>query len=397
MTLDHSRSFRFGMGAGLFVITSVAFLRAPLLPDIGRDLGLSALGLGGLGSSFALGRLAADFPAGHITDRARPGMMMATAAAIVASGSLAFGLAPVAVIAFVAAFALGIGSTWTLTGSMAFFARAPRMRRGMSMSFFAAALLVGQSLGPAAGGLLGAAWDWRVALVVGAVVSALVIPLFLRNPGSAPGAQRDAEASEEPVPPPRRILALLYLLPAVQFSIGAALVQTLVPIVADEEMALGPATVGLALGVGGLARLVGAIVSGRVSDTLGRRWALIPGLTLQTAGLVLFASIAGVLAWWASILALTLGSVGVNVGTTILADLTEGGGLGRQLGAFRFAGDLAFLVTPVLSGALYEVSGRGLGTMPVLLLTAATTLAVIVFLPETLQRGAPSAGGGWAG
>lgn len=397
MTVEHSRPFRFGMGAGLFVITSVAFLRAPLLPDIGRELGLTALGLGAIGSAFALGRLAADFPAGHITDRTRPGIMMATAAGMVAAGSLTFGLAPVAFVVFVAAFAMGIGSTWTLTGSMAFFARAPRVRRGMSMSFFAAALLVGQAVGPAVGGLLGAAWDWRVAMVAGAVVVAAVVPLFMRNPGTAPGSEPTTGEAEGASMPSRRTLAVIYLLPAVQFSIGAALIQTLVPIVADDELGLGAATVGLALGVGGVARLVGAVVAGRVSDTLGRRWALIPGLTMQTAGLAMFAFIAGTLAWWVSILALTLGSVAVNVGTTMLADLTEQGALGRQLGAFRFTGDLAFLVTPLLSGALYELGGRPVGTLPVLTLAALTTLAAVMFLPETLDRSAPSAERGAGG
>lgn len=389
MTVEHTRPFRFGMGAGLFLITSVAFLRAPLLPDIGRELGLTALGLGAIGSAFALGRLAADFPAGHLTDRARPGIMMATAAAIVAGGSLLFGLAPIALLVFVAAFGMGVGSTWTLTGSMAFFARAPRVRRGMSMSFFAAALLVGQAVGPAVGGLLGARWDWRVAMVAGAVVAAAVIPLFMRNPGTAPRSE-PADAGPEAALPPRRTLAVIYLLPAVQFSIGAALIQTLVPIVADDELGLGSATVGLALGLGGVARVVGAVVSGRVSDTLGRRWALIPGLVLQTAGLGVFALIDGAPAWWAAILALTLGSVAVNVGTTMLADLTEQGGLGRQLGAFRFTGDLAFLVTPIVSGALYELGGRPIGTMPVLALAALTTLAAAIWLPETLDRTAPS-------
>lgn len=374
------------MGAGLFAITAVAFLRAPLLPDIGRDLGLSALGLGGLGSAFALGRLTADFPAGALTDRSRPGVMMAIAAAIVAAGSLLFGLSPVAVVAFGAAFGLGIGSTWTLTGSMAFFARAPRVSRGMSMSFFAAALLVGQAVGPALGGLMGALWDWRVAMVVGAVVAAAIVPVFLRHPGVAPDADSQDDDGRERRPIPRRVLAVLYLLPAVQFSIGASMIQTLVPIVGDDELGLGTATVGLAIGLGGIARLVGAIVSGRVSDNIGRKWALVPGLSLQTAGLVVFALAGGTIAWWLAIFGLTLGSVAVNVGSTILADLTEEGGLGKRLGAFRFAGDLAFLVTPLLSGALYEVSGRFLGTLPLLALTATATLGALFVLPETLRR-----------
>lgn len=374
------------MGAGLFAITAVAFLRPPLLPDIGRDLGLSPLGLGALGSAFALGRLTADFPAGALTDRSRPGSMMAIAATIVAAGSLTFGLSPVAATAFVAAFGLGIGSTWTLTGSMAFFARAPRAGRGMSMSFFAAALLVGQAVGPALGGLMGSLWDWRVAMVVGAVAAASLVPFFMRNPGVAPSAAQREDSSEKGERVPKRVLAVLYMLPAVQFSIGAAMIQTLVPIVGDDELGLGAATVGLAIGLGGIARLVGALVSGRVSDGIGRKWALVPGLSLQLAGLLAFALAGGILAWWLAILGLTLGSVAVNVGSTILADLTPEGGLGRRLGAFRFAGDLAFLVTPVLSGALYELDGRLLGTLPLLALTATATLGSLMVLPETLPR-----------
>lgn len=384
MTTGYARRFRIGMGAGLLVITAVAFLRPPLLPEIGTDLGLSALGLGALGSAFGLGRLTADFPAGALTDRSRPGAMMATAAATVAVGSLAFGLAPGPVLAFVAAYGLGIGSTWTMTTSLSFFARAPRLSRGTSLSYFAAALLVGQAIGPAIGGALAALWDWRVALVLGAAAAVALVPLFLRYPGERP----PPAAAGRPAAhlPPRRILAVVYLLPAVQFSIGAAVVQTLVPIVGDEELALGPAVVGLALGLGGVARLVGAVISGRVSDLVGRKWALIPGLTMQVVGLAVFALMSSGAAWWLAILALALGSVAVNVGGTVLADLSEHGGLGRQLGAFRFTGDLALLVAPILAGALYDVGGKGLATLPILVLAAGTTVAAAVVLPETLHR-----------
>lgn len=311
---------------------------------------------------------------------------MAIAAAIVAVGSLVFGLSPAAAIAFVAAFGLGVGSTWTLTGSMAFFARAPRVQRGTSMAFFAGALLLGQAVGPFLGGILGAVWDWRVAMIVGAVVAAALIPFFMRHPGVSPEVTETEDDGSGDDVIPRPVLSVLYLLPVVQFSIGAAIIQTLVPIVGDDELQLGAATVGIAIGLGGLARLIGAIVSGRLSDKVGRKWAMIPGLSLQTVGLALFAVVGGLVAWWLAILALTLGSVSVNVGSTMLADLTEGGGLGRQLGAFRFAGDLGLMVFPLLSGALYEVGGRLLGTLPLLVLTAAATIGSVVVLPETLRR-----------
>ena len=114
------------MAASLFAITVAAFLRPPLLPDIGRDLTLSSLGLGALGSVFALGRLAADIPAGRLSDSRAPGAMMIASASMVAVGSLALAAAPTSAVAFVAVFVLGIGSTWTLTTAQAHFATAPR-------------------------------------------------------------------------------------------------------------------------------------------------------------------------------------------------------------------------------------------------------------------------------
>jgi MFS family permease len=217
------------------------------------------------------------------------------------------------------------------------------------------------------------------------VVAAAVVPFFLRHPGTPPQIDESENGNGDGDPIPGRVLGVLYLLPVVQFSIGAAIIQTLVPIVGDDELGLGAAAVGVAIGIGGVARLIGAIVSGRISDRVGRKWAMIPGLVLQTAGLALFTTMGGLVAWWLAILALTLGSVSVNVGTTILADLSERGRLGRQLGAFRFAGDLGLMVFPILSGALYEVGGRLLGALPLLVLTAAATVGSMVILPETLR------------
>lgn len=374
---------------GLFFITVVAFLRPPLLPDIGRDLNLSALGLGALGSVFALGRLSADIPAGRMTDRRRPGPMMAFAALNVAIGCVGLGLAPTSAVAFVAVFFLGIGSTWTLTTAMAHFAAAPTASRGASLSVFAAALLTGQAIGPAVGGWLGVAYDWRQALVIGGVLAIVVGIPFLTASFKVKTKRDPVEADTSPGPHRQVrpiVFWVLYLLPAVQFAVGAAMVQTLVPIVADGDFGLGPGVVGTALAVGGLGRLFAALTSGVLIDRVSRRSALVPGLVLQVAGVAAFAFGDSLAWWWASIVLVSLGSIGVNTGSAVIADLSGGQGLGRRLGSFRFTGDSAFMVAPLLTGWLFDSYGRTISMLPLLAFATVVGLAVFFIVPETHPR-----------
>ncbi len=375
------------IGGGLFLLTMSAFFRSPLLPQIGRELDMTAVGLGLLGSLFALGRLAADFPAGRMTDRVRSGRMMSLSALIVALGSLLLASAPSALAAYAAMVVLGIGSTFTLTAAMAHFARAPRARRGVALSAFAAWLLAGQSFGPTVGGLLGDSLGWRRAVEVAALLAVAVAVGFLFMRGGAPGSSphRPPAGGHTTTDVRSRTLAFVYLLPAVQFALGGALLQTLVPIVADAELGIGPGLVGAALGLGGVSRFVAALVAGQVSDRRARKLAVVPSQVLQTAGIGVFMLWATPASWLVSIVLITLGSAGVNVGATILADLSEGSALGKRLGNFRSAGDAAFVVAPLLSGWLYEVSGRALATLPLLVFSAVVTLGVWIFVPETNQ------------
>lgn len=358
-----------------------AFARIPVVAEIGKDLQLTSLGVGALASTFALGRVVTDLPAGLLTDRAKPGAMMGVAGLLVAAGSLMLGLAPSALLAFVGVFVAGAGSAWTLTTSMAFFARAPRQRRGKSLSYMAGSLLTAQAVGPAFGGAVADLYDWRLALVLAAVIALVTVLPFLRAPGPPPDQDTDDDGGGDDRAS-RRVLAVLYLLPAVQFSIGAAVIQTLVPLIADQTLEISVAVVGLAVGLGGLARFVGAIAAGQVSDRVGRRAALLPGLAIQLAGLVVLASNPSLSSWWLAILLVSLGSISVNVGTTMLADLS-GRGLGRRLGVFRLTGDSAFVVAPLLAGYLFERHGQTWSVLPTLGLTAAVLVAAALWLPET--------------
>lgn len=377
---------RFGpIHFGVFLITIAAHVRAPLLPEMGRELDMSPTQLGGFVSAFAVGRILADIPAGRLTDHRPARLMLAIGAVIVAGSGLLGGLAPNVAVVFVAAFVLGVGSAWTNTTGIAASAEAPKARRGMAMAGFAAALMVGQAVGPAFGGLAASVWDWRLAFIAGAAV-ALVAAVYLAVPGRSSAVVSARKSTQSSSSVPRSVLAALYLLPAVQFGIAAALIQTLAPIVGDGELSLGVATIGLVIGLGGIFRLVGATASGFVSDRYSRRLALFPGLILQAASLAVFAAASSVAAWWLAIILFSLGSTAVNVGATVLADLSEGGRLGSRLGIFRVTGDAALFVGPLLAGAIYDGFGRAWATMPLL----AFILFVIVFgfavIPETNEQ-----------
>ena len=378
------------VGIGILAVTAAGFVRAPLLPDMGRALALSDTALGAIVSCFAFGRILADIPAGRLTDRVPSGLMMATGAALVGAGSVVSGLAPGPAAAFAGAFVLGIGSAWTNTTGLATFAAAPRHRRGVSMSGFAASLMVGQAFGPTLGGAVASVYDWRAGFLSGAFVAvavALVFLVFFRH--SPP--RHPATAAQDPLgdagEPRRLVLASLYLLPAAQFAIGASLLQTLIPIVGDGELDLTPGVIGLAIGGGGLARLVGVLVSGKISDTHSRRWALIPGLAIQLVGLIVFALNGSLVGWMITILLTSLGSSAVNVGATVLADLSEGSKLGRRLGLFRVTGDVALLIAPLVAGALYDSAGRAVAMVPLIVFVAVILGFSMRVVPETFQRG----------
>jgi len=272
---------------------------------------------------------------------------------------------------------------------------APKRRRGTSLAVYSTALLAGQALGPLAGGTIAAATSWRVAHAVAAgacvLLLAAVVWSHLRG-GREPGrATPDASAADVPAAPADdggtasrqwrvQRAALLSVSFAMFFTVGA-MPQTLLPLI-GADLSLPVGWIGAALGVGGACRLIGGFVGGVLADRVSRRAALLPGLVLQTVGVALVAG-PGVGWWLAGIVVMSLASWSISVGATVLADLAPEGHLGRQLGSFRFVGDVGLILGPLVATQLYDLSGRAaaVASVAVLLVVAAVWCAVSV--PET--------------
>jgi MFS family permease len=368
------------VAVAVLVLGTVAFFRVALLPEIGHDLTLRPGLLSLVTVVFGVGRLLTDLPAGRFADRFAPMPAFAASAAGLALGSVLVAGAHSLAALLVGAVFLGVASATTNTTGMAYFSHAPREARGKSLATFSAALLGGQSLGPAIAGIVSGIAGWRVAEGVGAGAAALAVvgtvltarrvarPISAATRGSLAGAERSRGAQEW----------LLYLVSfAVFFGLGA-MPQTLLPVIGADRYGLSVGIVGVMLGVGGLCRFVGAAVGGIAADRFSRKTSLVPALVAMAAGAALLELPGGPVVWVAAVVLLSLGSYGVTVAATILADLGGGRGVGRRLGVFRFAGDFGLIAGPLGAGWLYDVTGTGGAVAAVSgVLTAAAVVAAV--------------------
>jgi len=372
-------------GGVVLAVGVASFMRAPLLPEIGRDLSIGAADLALLTTSFAVGRLLMDLPAGRLADRLPPGPALAGTGLGVAISAAILATAQALGQALVGVFFLGAASSLTNTTGMTLFATsAPAARRGAAMAGFSMALMTGQTLGPAVGGVIAGIGGWRAAQAVAAAIgiAVMVVCLTVRAGRERPVAARQEAADGRPALS-RTQAAVLAAVPfAVFFTLGA-LPQTLLPVIGSDDLALSASAIGLALGAGGIIRLGGSALAGAISDRVSRKAALVPSLLIMAGAVALLAAEPTLATWLAAIALLSLASSGIAVAATIIADYVPAGTVGRRLGAFRFTGDFGLLAGPALTGLLYQHSGR-----PAAMLTTASLLAAVALATAVLAPGA---------
>lgn len=381
------------VAAIVFAVAVAAFARIPLLPDIGRDLSLTAGEIGLMTTAFGLGRLLTDLPAGRLADAVAPTVAMTGAGSLLA---LACGLLAAAgslAEALVGSALIGCASALTNTTGMYMFATAGgAQRRGASMAIYVTALMSGQMVGPALGGAISSLTGWRPAIGVsagiGVGVAVVCGGLWLRARSRLLVGAADEQAASSPDEAvdtglaSRRELSALALAPFATFFGMAGLTQTLIPLIGDGELDFSASTIGLAIGAGAALRFVSAWVAGVASDRLSRRVVLVPSLVLMAVGGAVLALASSVVTWSVSIALVALGSSGISVAAAAVADRVPAQELGRELGLFRLVGDLGLVVGPIVTGFIYQASGPRLAGLAAAAVFAAAALAAAAWVGE---------------
>jgi MFS family permease len=373
-------------GGVVLAVGVASFMRAPLLPEIGRDLGIGAAELAFLTTAFAVGRLAMDLPAGRVADRLPPGLTLAGSGLGVAASALILGTAHSFVQALAGMFFLGAASSLTNTTGMTLFATsAPAARRGAAMAAFSMALMTGQTLGPGVGGLISGLGGWRLAqaVAVGIGVGVTIVCLAARGAreATAVARHRDTDDNGDAAGLTQLQAAALAAVPFAVFFTMGALPQTLIPLIGSDDLALSASAIGLALAAGGAVRFAGSAVAGAISDRVSRKAALVPSMLIMAGAVAILAVPPTLTTWLLAIVLISTASSGIAVAATIIADNVPAATVGRRLGTFRFTGDFGLLAGPAVTGLLYQETGRASAMLVTAAVVAVTGVAAMLIVP----------------
>ena len=335
------------------------------LPEIQRAFLLSGIGVGGILATREFATAIVRLPAGVAVDvwRSYWRPLLAGCLGALAFGVLVIGISPVyALLLFGIVAVAASHSIWHLA-SAATLSHHFERRRGVSMALHGVGGSIGDVAGPVATGALLAFLTWREILSIYAVPSVVLAILAFwafRNIGHA-NPQEGANLSSQ-LRETRRMLRrpVLWGLAAVYGLRAMALVAllTVLSLYLDYDLGLSTALRGIHIGLLIAVGLVAKPIFGYLSDRLGRKQVLGPGLIWSCAmALALLAFDTGVM-FTVSIALLGLFLYPDQpILTAAVYDTAESEVASTSFGAVSFVGSLMSVVSPLIAGTLYESVG----------------------------------------
>jgi MFS family permease len=268
-----------------------------------------------------------------------------------------------------------------------------RSERGRALATAGGIMRISRFLSPAAGGFLAATFGLRAAFAsAGALTAAGAVFLFVfvrPEPG---------DAGEPGGPPPHeRLRSMLRQQGRALLSVGsgrlmAAMIRAgrrvIVPLYASEALGLSVDNVGVIVSLAAFVDMVMFVPAGAIMDRRGRKFAVVPCFLIQAIGMALIPVTAGFYTLLAVACLIGFGN-GLGAGSmmTLGADLSPRDRRGEFLGIWRLIGDAGATGSPLVVGAVAQLSTLGCATITI---AGVGFLAAAVFLflvPETLSKG----------
>ncbi|MFG2045564.1 MFS transporter [Dactylosporangium sp. NPDC048998] len=171
---------------GFVVISLDALVVNVALPEIGNDLRGGIAGLQWIVDGYTLTFAALMLSAGAFSDRVGASRAFAGGLAVFTLASVACGLATEMWMLVVARLVQGVAASLTMPASLAMVRQAftDAHRRTRAIATWTAGGAIATTVGPAVGGLLTSAWNWRVIFFVNLPIGIIGLLLLRRAPHS---------------------------------------------------------------------------------------------------------------------------------------------------------------------------------------------------------------------
>ena len=348
-------------------------------------------------ASSAIARLVASPITGFMTDRwGRRPLLIMGAGIRGATGILSF-FAGSYMEFFVLEFIGGVGiAMWNTSANILIADVTEPHIRGRVVAMRGMSMRAGQVTGPLLGALIAAFFDIRAIFLVNGVAKFLTLFMALylikesRTEDAAGAPQRPGLLLSLAAIRPflGRAFFLVILATFAVSMMGQGVFSGLLPIYAQELANLNEASIGTLIGLGGLISVFVAFPSGMVSDSYGRKFALVPGLVLLAVSayllsfgdnltmLLIMVSVYGV-AW------------GMSQGTaqTYAMDIAPAQQRGTFLGVWSLFQAAGGFVAPLAVGGLAQFWSFSGTFVVVAAWLAVSAVLVALFAPETRWRG----------
>ncbi|GAA2546653.1 MFS transporter [Pseudonocardia hydrocarbonoxydans] len=351
-------SFLIAIGFGLVAPTLPVFVRT-------FDVGITAAGL--VVSVFALARLVFAPSSGWLVTRVGELRVFNAGLLIVAVSTAAMAFAGeywhlIALRAFG-----GIGSTMFTISAVSLLIRlAPPEIRGRASGMWATGFLLGNIVGPLAGGGLVAIslrapfLVYAAVLVVVVLVSGVLLRGRLDVAPPVPGAPPVVAVGFREALGHRAYRAALVANFGVGWAVFGARVA-LVPLFVVEALGQPEAWSGVVLAVFAAGNAATLVVAGRFADRFGRRPPMLLGLAVAAlaTGMLGYVEQPWVVLAVSLVAGLGSGMVNPPLQASVGDVIGTGGRGGTVLAGFQMASDLGAILGPVLAGGLAELVGYG--------------------------------------
>ena len=389
-------------------ITSVGMgMISPVLPLFAdREYHVTRTEIGLAVGLFGMARLFSSLPAGFLVQRygRRFMLILGTAVNLLGATMVAVSFSFPWLIAW--RFVSGLGaSLYTLGVSVYLRDVATPETRARFLSLHELSILVGQSIGPFAGGYIGEHLGLRMPFILqaGFILAALAV-LFALVPDTTPQSGPEtspAPRQGQPAAPAGRSGSLTRLLISPGFVFVGLFSLMIVANRQGGRFSVMPLfgeakgfradQLGAFISITHVPQFFTTMASGFLSDRFGRKFPIIPAVVLIIAGIILFIRGDAFLTLLLSGVLLGLGEgLAGPPSVAFFADISPPGMEGVTMGLFRTFGGVGSVVGALVLGGIADLAGFAWSLRVDAILLGVSAVGVMLLVRETARRREPT-------